>query len=80
MNINAFATSCYWIMVDIKHLDRVRSTNEMTNSQPLTNTVRQHQLRFLGYILGMHRCLKMSYAEDNNALFVPTHDRKRPGR
>ena len=45
--INAFATSCYRIMLNIKRLDRVSNAriHEMTNTQPLINTVRQRQLQ-----------------------------------
>ena len=76
--INAFATSCYRIMMGIKRLDHVRNTqiHEMTNTQPLINTVRQRQLRFLGHILRMPEdepCRRY-------ALCVPTHGRRRPGR
>ena len=76
--INAFATSCYRIMLGIKRLDCVRNAQiyEMTNTQPLINTVRQRQLRFLGHILRMPEdepCRRY-------ALYVPTHGRRRPGR
>ena len=49
--INAFATSCYRIMQNIKPLHRVSNAriHEMTNNQPLINIVRQRQLRFLGH-------------------------------
>ena len=76
--INAFATSCYRIMLNIKRLDRVSNAQvyEMTNTKPLINTVRQRQLRFLGHILRMPEdepCRRY-------ALYVPTHGRRRPGR
>ena len=76
--INAFATSCYRIMLNIKRLDCVSNAriHVMTNTQPLINTVRQRQLRFLGHILRMpddEPCRRY-------ALFVPTHGRRRPGR
>ena len=76
--MNAFATSCYRIMLGIKHLDCVRNTqiHEMTNTQPLIITVRQRQLCFLGHILRMPEdepCRRY-------ALFIPTHGRRRPGR
>ena len=75
--INAFSTSCYWIMLN-KRLDRVsnESIYHLTNTQPLINTVRQRQLRFLGHILRMPEeepCRRY-------ALYVPTHGRRRPGR
>ena len=76
--INAFATSCYRIMLNIKRLNRVSNAriHEMTNTQPLVNTVRQRQLRFLGHILRMpddEPCKRY-------ALCVSTHGRRRPGR
>ena len=76
--IHAFATSCYRIMLNIKRLDCVSYAriHVMTNTQPLINTVRQRQLRFLGHILRMpddEPCRRY-------ALFVPTHGRRRPGR
>ena len=53
--INAFATSCYRIMLNItcKCLNRVTNAKvyQMTDSQPLITTVRQRQLRSLGHIL-----------------------------
>ena len=76
--INAFATSCYRIMLNIKRLDCVSNERiyHLTNTQPLINTVRQRQLRFLGHILRMPEeepCRRY-------ALYVPTHGRRRPGR
>ena len=76
--INAFATSCYRIMLNIKRLDCVSNERiyHLTNTQPLINTVRQRQLRFLGHILRMPEeepCRRY-------ALYVPTHCRRRPGR
>jgi hypothetical protein len=51
--INAFATSCYRIMLNIKLVDRVTNAKvyQMSGTQPLITTVRQRQLRFLGHIL-----------------------------
>ena len=76
--INVFATSCYRIMLNIKRLDRMSNERiyHLTNTQPLINTVRQRQLRFLGHILRMPEeepCRRY-------ALFVPTHGRRRTGR
>ena len=73
-----FATSCYRIMLYIKRLDREKNTqiHEMTNTQPLINTIRQRQLRFLTPILRT--------PEDEPfrryALFLSNHGRRRPGR
>ena len=65
--INAFATSCYRIMLNIKRLDCVSNARvyEMTNTQPLINTARHRQLD--------EPCKRY-------ALYVPTHGRRRPGR
>ena len=65
-------------MLDIKRLDCVSNERiyHLTNTQPLINTVRQRQLRFLGHILRMHEeepCRRY-------ALYAPTHGRRRPGR
>ena len=51
--INAFATSCYRIMLNIKRKDHVPNTMiySMTNTEPLIHHVRNRQLRFLGHIL-----------------------------
>ena len=75
--INASATSCYRIMLNIKRLDCVSNAgiHEMTNTQPLINTVRQRQLCSLGHILRMpddEPCRRYD-------LYLPTHGR-RPGR
>ena len=75
--INAFATSCYRIMLNIKLLDCVSNERiyHLTNTQPLINTVRQRQLSFLGHILRMPEeepCRRY-------VLYVPTHGRRRPG-
>jgi len=72
--INAFATSCYRIMLNIKRLDRVSNAQiyEMTSTCPLINTVKQRQLRFLGHILRMpEEELCRIYA-----LYVPTHGKR----
>ena len=76
--INAFATSCFRIMLNIKRLDCVSTERiyHLTNTQPLINTVRQRQLRFLGHILRMPE--EEPYRR--YALYVPTHGRRTPGR
>ena len=76
--INAFATSCYRVMLNIKRLDFVSNFRiyAMTDTQPLIMLVRQRQLRFLGHILRMppdEPCNKY-------ALYIPTHGKRRPGR
>ena len=76
--INAFATSCYRIMLNIKRVDRVTNAKvyQMSGTQPLITTVRQHQLRFLGHILRRPEdepCRRY-------ALFTPSHGKRRPGR
>ena len=76
--INAFTTSCYRIMLNIKLLDCVTNTQiyQMTGTQSLITTVRQCQLRFFGHILRKpddEPCRKYT-------LLVTTHGRRRPGR
>ena len=53
--INAFGTSCYRIMLNIKRIDRVFSAKiyDLTQSAPLVENVRTRQLRFLGMKLRM---------------------------
>ena len=51
--INAFATSCYRIMLNIKRVDRIPNTAvyNMTDTTPLIRRIRTQQLKFLGHIL-----------------------------
>jgi len=76
--INAFATSCYRIMLNIKRIDRVSNAQiyATTGTEPLIILVRQRQLRFLGHILRMpdEEPCKIY------ALYVPPHGKRRPGR
>ena len=59
--INAFGTSCYRIMLNIKRIDRVSNAKiyDLTQTAPLVENVRTRQLRFLGHVLriaGDERC------------------------
>ena len=51
--INAFGTSCYRIMLNIKRIDRVSNAKiyDLTHTAPLVENVRTRQLRFLGHVL-----------------------------
>ena len=65
--------SC-WTSQAINQLDCVSNERiyHLTNTQPLINTARQPQLRFLGHMLGMPEeepCRKY-------AMYVPTHGRR----
>ena len=76
--INAFGTSCYRIMLNIKRTDHVSNERvyAITNTVPLINSVRSRQLRFLGHILRMQEdepCRRY-------ALYTPLHGKRRPGR
>ena len=76
--INAFATSCYRIMLNVKRADHVTNAKvyQMTDCRPLITTVRQRQLRFLGHILRRSEdepCRRF-------ALYTPSHGRRRSGR
>ena len=76
--INAFGTSCYRIMLNIKRTDHVSNERvyTITNTVPLINSVRSRQLRFLGHILRMQEdepCRRY-------ALYTPLHGKRRPGR
>ena len=76
--INAFATSCYRIMLGIKRMDHVPNTTiyDMTKSEPLITRVKRRQLRFLGHILR----LPDEEPAKKYATYAPTHGRRRPGR
>ena len=76
--INAFATSCYRIMLGIKHLDRVSNSvvYKEVNQYPLILDVRKRQLKFLGHILRMEDCEPAC----TYALYVPPHGKHRRGR
>ena len=51
--INAFATSSYRVMLNIKRRDHVSNSiiYSMTDTQPLVHCVRKRQLSFLGHVL-----------------------------
>ena len=67
--INAFATSCYRVMLNIKRYS-------MTNTVPLIHLVRHRQLKFLGHILRMSK----EEPARRYALYIPTIGKRRPGR
>ena len=68
--INAFATSCYRVMLNIKRIDHVLNTTvySMTNTVPLIHLVRHRQLKFLGHILRMSK----EEPARRYALYIPT--------
>ena len=76
--INAFATSCYRVMLNIKRIDHVLNTTvySMTNTVPLIYLVRHRQLKFLGHILRMSK----EEPARRYALYIPTIGKRRPGR
>ena len=76
--INAFATSCYRVMLNIKRIDHVLNTTvySMTNTVPLIHLVRHRQLKFLGHILRMSK----EEPARRYALYIPTTGKRRPGR
>ena len=76
--INAFATSCYRVMLNIKRIDHVLNTTvySMTNTVPLIHLVRHRQLKFLGHILRMSK----KEPARRYALYIPTIGKRRPGR
>ena len=76
--INAFGTSCYRIMLNIKRIDRVSNATiyDLTQAAPLVENVRTRQLRFLGHVLRLpddEPCKEY-------ALYIPRHGRRKPGR
>ena len=76
--INAFATSCYRIMLNIKRLDKIPNTTiyNLTNTVSLVVQLRTRQLKFLGHVLRM--------PDDEPAkvyaLYTPPHGKRKPGR
>ena len=71
--LDSFATSCYRYMLHIKRTDHVKNETilKTVNQQPLSDTVRERQLRRLGHVLRMK--------EDNisrmYAMYGPNHGR-----
>ena len=55
--VNAFATSCYRVMLNMKRIDQILNTTvySITNTVPLIHLVRHRQLRFPGHILRMSK-------------------------
>ena len=76
--INAFATSCYRVMLNIKRIGHVLNITvySMTNTVPLIHLVRRHQLKFLGHTLQISK----EEPARRYALYVPTIGKRRPGR
>ena len=76
--INAFGTSCYRIVLNMKRIDRVSNAKiyDLTQTAPLVENVRTRQLRFLGHVLRMpddEPCKEY-------ALYIPPHGKRKPGR
>ena len=76
--INAFATSCYRIMFNIKRKDHSQTPWYIPWPTPniLSTHVRKRQLRFLGHILRLPEEEPASIY----ALYIPSHGNRRPGR
>ena len=76
--INAFATSSYRVMLNIKRRDHVSNSiiYSMTDTQPLVHCVRKRQLSFLGHILP----LPEEEPVRRYAPYIPPHGKRRPGR
>lgn len=76
--INAFATSCYRVMLNIKRMDRIPNETiyNLTNTIPLIARVRTRQLKFLGHILR----LTDDEPVKEYALYVPPYGKRKPGR
>ena len=74
--INAFATSCYRVMLNIKRIDYVLNTTvySTTNTVPLIHLVRHRQLKFLGHILRMSK----EGPARRYDLYIPTIGKRRP--
>ena len=78
LKINAFATSCYGIMLGFKRRDHISNASlySMTDTSPLVYSVRKRQLSFLGHILR----LPEEEPVRTYALYIPHHGKRRPGR
>ena len=76
--INAFAISCYRVMLNMKRIDHVLNTTvySMTNTVPLIHLLRHRQLKFLGHILRMSK----EEPARRYVLYIPTIGKRRPGR
>ena len=74
--INAFATSCYRVMLNIKGIDIALNTTvySMTNIVPLIHLVRHRQLKFFGHILRMSK----EEPARRYALYIPTIGKRKP--
>jgi hypothetical protein len=76
--INSFATNCYRIILGIHRKDRVSNTTlyQTVNQHPLSLTIHQKQLRWIGHILR-----KPSNELINTyAFYDPQHGKRRQGR
>jgi hypothetical protein len=76
--INAFATSCYRIMLNIKRLDKIPNSTiyNLTDTEPLIVQVRTRQLKFLGHILR----LPDTEPVKEYALYIPPYGKRKQGR
>ena len=75
--LNAFATSCYQIMLGIKRTDRLPNERiyAITDIKPLSQTITYRQLQFLGHIL------RMDDLEPSKiyAMYEPPHGKRPQG-
>ena len=76
--INALATTCYRVMLNIKGIDHVLNTTiySMTNTVPLIHMVRHPKLNFFGHILQMSK----EEPARRYALYIPTTGKRKSGR
>ena len=76
--INAFQTSCLRIILDVKRDDRVTNDEvySRTDMYPLSYTVQQRQLRFLGHSIRR----PAEHYVSMYALYNPTHGRPSRGQ
>jgi hypothetical protein len=77
IEINGFHTNCLRIILGIKRIDKVTNDEifSKSSSQPLTHTIRQRQLRYLGHALRMED----SEPAKKFALYEPTHGKRKRG-
>ena len=76
--INAFQTACLRVILDITHEDRVTNNTvyARTNMHPLTCTIQERQLRFLGHSLRR----PADHIVSMYGLYCPPHGRPNRGQ
>ena len=76
--INSFATSCYRVMLGVRKVDKIPNSTiyKMTNEKPLSISVQQRQLKWIGHPL------RREPSEPSRifAIYEPAHGKTGAGR